>query len=245
MPSDAASLSLHADLTVVERRVLDRIFQHPISHNLAWREVTALFKTLGAVEQAHNGHLVFKLGTNQLTFAAAQAKDLAADDVMSLRHLLTQAGWHAAPIPAEPAAEAAIAIIIDHAGARIYELPLDEVHHAPKETHHLHHAIARRQHDADREEGFPADHRFFDAIAKDVPADARIIVVSHGTGQSNEGAHLMDYMAKHHRIVHDRIARVLVADLTHTSVPQQLRLARDALRDALRDAPGAPDAIAN
>lgn len=241
MPPDAASLSLHADLTVVERRVLDRIFQHPISHNLHWREVTALFKSVGEVEQAHNGHLVFKLGTNHLTFATAQVKDLAPDDVISLRHLLTQAGLHVAPIPAEPAADAAIAIIIGHAGARIYQLPQDKAHHAPHETHHLHHAIARRQHDADREKGSPADHRFFDAIARDVPADARIVVVSHGTGQSNEGAHLMDYMAKHHPSVHDRIARVMVADLTHTSVPKQLRLARDALRDA----PGAPDAIAN
>jgi hypothetical protein len=244
MPHDDASLSTaNPDLTVAERRVLDRIFQHPLSHNLSWREVISFFAAKGEVKHAHNGHLVLKVGTGHLTFETGQAKDLAADEVLALRHLLSRAGWKPGAAAAKPGALAgsAIAIVIDHAGARIYDLPLDEARHAPHETHHLHHAIDRKEHDADRAETFPADHRFFDAIAKDLPGDARIVVVSHGKGQSNEGQHLLDYMHKHHRGVHDRIARVIAADVTHTTVPEELRLARDALLSA----PDSADAIAS
>lgn len=244
MPHDDASLSTaNPGLTVVERRVLDRIFQHPLSHNLSWRDVIELFEAAGEVEHAHNGNLVLKLGTDHLRFETAHDKDLSARDVMALRHFLNRAGWTPGTTPAKPLspASAAIAIVIDHAGARIYELPLDNAHHTPQETHHLQHSIDRKQHDVDREETFPADHRFFDAIAEAVPGDARIVVVSHGKGQSNEGHHLLDCMEKHHRTVHDRIARMIVVDLPHTSVPQQIQLARDALLSA----PDPADAVAS
>jgi hypothetical protein len=153
---------------------------------------------------------------------------------MALRHLLSRAGWTpgAAPTKPDTPAGSAIAIVIDHAGARIYDLPMDDARHTPHETHHLHHSIDRKQHDADREETYPADHRYFDAIAKDVPEDARIVVVSHGKGQSNEGHHLLHYMEKHHHRLYAGIVSVILADLPHTSVSQQIQLARDALRAA-------------
>ena len=243
MPHDDASMSTaNADLTVAERRVLDRIFQHPLSHNLSWREIVELFEAVGEFEHSHNGNLVLKLGTNHMAFETAHAKDLSANDVMALRHLLSRAGWTPSAMPAKPLPPVgtAIAIVIDHAGARIYELLVDGARHTPNETHHLHHSIDRKQHDADREETFPTDHRFFDAIAEDVPGVARIVVVSHGKGQSNEGHHLLEYMEKHHRTVHDRIVSVIAADLPHTTAKQQLQLARDALLSA----PDPGDAIA-
>lgn len=123
---------------------------------------------------------------------------------------------------------AGFAVGIDHAGARIYDLPFGNDHRKPHETHHVLHSINRKQHDADREENYPGDHRFFDAIAKDLLGAARIVILSHGTGQSNEGDHLLDYMSKHHRTIHDRVTHVVVADLSHTSVPQLLVLASKA-----------------
>ena len=235
MPHDAASLS-HAnpDLNVTERRVLDRIFQHPLSHNLSWREVSELFRAVGEVNHAHNGNLVLRLGTHHLTFEPAQGKDLAAHEVMALRHFLTQSGWSPTSLPvtlATPAA-AALAIVIDHAGARIYDLPISAEREMPQETHHLHPSIDRTQHDADREETYPADHQFFDAIARDLPGSGRIVVISHGKGQSNEGAHFLNYLAKHHSTAHDRIACAITADLPHTTAPQLQQLARDALANS-------------
>ncbi len=239
-PDDARFASAKPDLTVADQRVLDRVFQHPLSHNLSWRDVIALFSAAGGVEHAHNGRLVLRLGADHLTFAQAHDKDLDADDVMALRHFLSGAGWTpmSMPAPSFSAGVPAIAIIIDHASARIYDLPPDDAHHAARHTHQRHHTIDPMQHDADRAETYPVDHRFFDAIAQDVQGDARIVVISHGKGQSNEGDHLVAYLEKHHRSVHDRIARVISADLPHRSVPEILVLARDALDPASENIAG-------
>ena len=62
MPHDDASLpTANPDLTVVEKRVLSRIFQHPLSHNLSWREVFVLFRAVGSVEYSHKGDVALKL----------------------------------------------------------------------------------------------------------------------------------------------------------------------------------------
>ncbi|MEI6801339.1 MAG: hypothetical protein WCO04_19305, partial [Pseudomonadota bacterium] len=82
----------------------------------------------------------------------------------------------------------------------------------------------------------PADLRFFDAVATAVAGSGRIVVISHGKGQSNEAAHLMAYLAKHHAPVHARVAAELTADLPHSTVPQLLALARHALHPALNSA---------
>jgi hypothetical protein len=243
MPHDDASLSTaDPDLTDGERRVLDRVFQHPLSHNLSWREVVELFKAAGQVEHAHNGNLVLRLGTDDLSFKMTSDKNLSTDEVMALRHFLSLAGWTLGTTPAKPlpSADGAVAVVIDHASARIYNLPLDDARHAPHETHHLHHSIDRTDHDADREESWPVDTRYFDAVAAALSGDGQIVVVGHGKGQSNEADHLMAYLFKHHSAVHARVAREIVADLPHMTVPQLLALARHALQPVLK--PAAPDA---
>ena len=71
------------------RRTFDRIFQHPISHNLEWRDVHALLGEWGDVEKEHNGNL--KVTRNGQTFLLHQTskKDVAEmDEVMALRHFL-------------------------------------------------------------------------------------------------------------------------------------------------------------
>lgn len=235
MPHDDTSLSTsNPDLTVAARRVLDRIFQHPLSHNLSWRDVIGLFESAGEVEHSQSGNLVLKLGTDHLPFKMTGDKDLSADDVMALRHFLNRVGWTPGTSPAKPPllAEAALAVVIDHANARIYDLPLDDARHAPHETHHLHHFIDRTDHDADREESWPTDTRYFEAVAAALSGDGRIVVVGHGKGHSNEAEHLMPYLLKHHSAVHARVAREIVADLPHLTVPELLALSRHALQPA-------------
>lgn len=126
-------------------------------------------------------------------------------------------------------------IVIDHAGARIAPI-FREAGHTPPEPTHILHEVDRAKHDADRAEHNPTDLRFFDAVAAAVAGTGRIVVISHGKGQSNEAAHLMAYLAKHHAPVHARVAFELTADLPHSTVPQLLALARQALHPALNSA---------
>jgi hypothetical protein len=67
------------------------------------------------------------------------------------------------------------------------------------------------------------------------------VVIGHGTGQSNEADHLMANLARNHSAVHARVAREMIADLPHMTVPQLLALARHALQSGRESAPHFPD----
>jgi len=76
-------------LSTSHQRTFDRIFQHPISHNLEWRDVLALLGEMGEVEKEHNGsHKVTRNG-HTLVLHSTSAKDVSEmDEIMSLRHFL-------------------------------------------------------------------------------------------------------------------------------------------------------------
>jgi hypothetical protein len=248
MPHDAPIIDPdRADgLSGTHRRTLEKLFQHPLTHNLSWREVTSLCQAIGTAEHRHNGDLLLGIGEEQLVQKPAHRKDLDASEVMDLRHLLIRAGWAAkSSDQATPAASAEpdVMIVVDHAGARLYALHAESrsmAKAAAEQTHHLRHQhIDGREHDADREEHYPADTHFFAGIAAAVPTGGRIVVVGHGKGQSNEAAHLIAYLGLHHRDIQGRIVGNIVADLGHLTVPQTLQMARDALKTAPKAAPDA------
>jgi hypothetical protein len=76
-------------LTGSHLRTYERIFQHPISHNLEWRDVQALFKKLGSIEEEPNGNLKVSRNGQTLVLHPTSAKDVTEmDEVMALRHFL-------------------------------------------------------------------------------------------------------------------------------------------------------------
>ncbi|MCW1919946.1 hypothetical protein NX862_14390 [Rhodobacter sp. KR11] len=214
---------LMPDLAADESRILARVFQHPLTHNLTWREVERLFGAIGSATHAPNGHLVLTVGAGRLTLDAARHGPLEPDDVMALRHFLTHEGKAQEAVTSDD-----LVVVIDHAEARVYPLP-PAPGPLPQERHHLHHSTDRSQQDSDRDENFPADKRFFDAIATAVAGQGRIVVIGHGTGQSNEAHHLMTWLGAHRAPVHARVACTLTADLSHATLRQLLDDARQSL----------------
>ena len=215
-------------MTAAETRVMARIFQHPLSHNLSWRETVALFDSFGAVEHAHNGDLVLVLGGEHQTFKPAHHTDLTPDDIMSLRHFLARAGWtegEAAPH------DLSQMVVIDRAEARIYPIPPAGQARAALATDHLTHQIDATQHDANRDQTYPADIAFFGSIAKALGPSGGVVLISHGKGQSNESRHFITYLDHHDLPLRGRIMANLTADLSHITVAQCLDLARGALAD--------------
>jgi hypothetical protein len=227
--------NLNAAVTGLDRRTLDAIFGHPLAHNLSWREVVALFTTIGAAEETHNGEFVFRAGAEHLSLKKPHGKDLTGPDVMDVRRLLARAGWSpdaSAPPKAEAAHTAmALIVVIDHAGAKIYRVDRSpEGSHdggAPDPQHLVHH-LERKAHDEDREETYPDDERFFEGIADAVSAGGDIVVIGHGKGQSNEADHLSAYLQTHHKQTYARIVREIVADLPHLTTPELINLGRHA-----------------
>ena len=76
-------------LTGAHQRTFDRIFQHPISHNLEWRDVHALLGEIAEVTKEHNGSLKILRNGQTLLLHPTSKKDVTEmDEVMNLRHFL-------------------------------------------------------------------------------------------------------------------------------------------------------------
>jgi hypothetical protein len=90
---NGSSLNLNAIETGQKRRTLDAIFQHPLSHNLEWREVVALMESIGSATEKRDGEFSLQAGDQYFSMKKPHAKDVAGAEVMALRHFLTRAGW--------------------------------------------------------------------------------------------------------------------------------------------------------
>jgi hypothetical protein len=75
---------------------LEKIFQHPASHNIEWRSVLSLLEYVGTVEEEHDGHFLVLLGGERETFDRPNGKDIGPQMVVDLRRMLHAAGYPAA-----------------------------------------------------------------------------------------------------------------------------------------------------
>jgi hypothetical protein len=231
-------MTLNSQATGSDRRTLDAIFRHPLSHGLAWREVVLLINAIGSADERHNGEFMLSVGEERLPMRRPHNKDLTGPEVMEMRHFLTRAGWSpdaAAAPKGEMAQDGAapeaprLVIVIDHAGARIFRIDLaDDDRHGitPHDPKHLLHHIEPKLRDADRDETYPEDTRFFDDIAAAVTPGGEIVIIGHGKGQSNEADHLSAYLKVHHKEAYGRIVTSLSADIPRLSLPELLELGR-------------------
>ena len=80
-------------LTSHHRATLGRIFQHPVSHNIAWRDVVSLLEAIGTVERHHDDKVKVTVGPETGFFDVPAHKDTDIEAVVELRHLLTAAGY--------------------------------------------------------------------------------------------------------------------------------------------------------
>jgi hypothetical protein len=74
------------------RATLERIFEHPASANIEWRQVRSLLEALGAVSEERNGKLKVTLGGETEVLQPPRGKDIDAQMIVDLRRMLTSAG---------------------------------------------------------------------------------------------------------------------------------------------------------
>lgn len=74
------------------RDTLGKIFGHPSSGNVEWREVLSLLEAVGTVEREHNGKLRVRLGPESEVFRRPHGKDVDRQTLVDLRRMLTEAG---------------------------------------------------------------------------------------------------------------------------------------------------------
>lgn len=84
---------MEAHLSSRHRDTVEKIFSHPPSRNIEWREVESLLENVGTVTHEHNGKLKVSLGPETEMFPAPHAKDVDVQIVVDLRRMLKQAGF--------------------------------------------------------------------------------------------------------------------------------------------------------
>ena len=90
------------ELTHHHRVTLERVFQHPMSHNLDWHDVLSLLESVGDVEQRHDDRFHVTIGSASATLTRHSRKDLDADTLVEVRRLLHDSGLAPSPPPVEP-----------------------------------------------------------------------------------------------------------------------------------------------
>jgi hypothetical protein len=75
------------------RGTLEKIFQHPVNHNVEWNDALSLLDAVATVEEKHDGKFSVTLGELSETIERPKEKDLGVEEVLDLRRLLSAAGF--------------------------------------------------------------------------------------------------------------------------------------------------------
>jgi hypothetical protein len=78
--------------TADHRATLERIFSHPESANIEWRQVLSLLDALGSVIEERNGNVSVTLGGETEVLRPPRGKDVDKATIVDLRRMLANAG---------------------------------------------------------------------------------------------------------------------------------------------------------
>jgi hypothetical protein len=79
-------------VTADHRATLERIFSHPESANIEWRQVLSLLEAVGTVTEEHNGNVTITLGDRSEVLRPPREKDVDKQTIVELRRMLSRAG---------------------------------------------------------------------------------------------------------------------------------------------------------
>jgi hypothetical protein len=80
------------------RKILHAIFNHPISANIAFKDIERLLEDLGATLEARSGGTAVTLNGQTVTFHKAH-HSIPKDEVVNIRHFLQNCGIDPAQYP--------------------------------------------------------------------------------------------------------------------------------------------------
>lgn len=93
---------MDAHLSSHHRDTIAKIFSHPASGNIEWRQVLSLLENLGTTTEERNGKFKVALGPETEVLERPRGRDINEQLIVDLRRILRQAGFApdgAAPTP--------------------------------------------------------------------------------------------------------------------------------------------------
>ena len=198
-------------------RTYNTIFQHPVSHNLAWRDVHALFRHLGQIDEEANANLKVTRNGHTLVLHPPRTKDIAeADEIIRLHHFLERSETAQS---AASTTETHWLLVINHHRARIFRskmhgaLPQQILPHEPDD--YFRHAHNSK--DFSRGEEKPEPNSFFGPVTKALQAAGPVLIFGTGTGMSSEMDQFTAWTKTHHPELSKRIIGTMAIDENHVT----------------------------
>jgi hypothetical protein len=224
-------------MPAADRRTLDAIFHHPVPHNLSWMDTLRLLTHLGSAEEKADGKYSLTIKGHHIIFRKPHNKNLEAREVTELRHYLASAGispqdpYGAAPTPAPETVD--VVVLIDHRGAKLYRVNAASNQRGetvtPYDPHHFLHHLRHREELREQGQRPAEDLTFYDRIAEALRDADRIVLLSHGTGESNAAQILAERLKKHHPGVYSRVVRQADVNTSAMTEAEIIAYARQAL----------------
>lgn len=196
-----------------------------MTHNLEWRDVRAMFESLGIVEEEHNGNVKVTLAGHDLLFKSPSNSDIAtADEVSRIRHFLQESKKGS---PVETGHQ--LLVVIDHKETRIFRTEMkgsvpERV--TPYDPHgqktHVHPGHEFRDHS-----GSPNEDAYFADVAKSLVDAEKLLIFGSGSGSSSMMDLFVAWLGKHQPTLHERILAAVTIDESHQTEDQLLAKARE------------------
>ena len=209
-------------LTGSHLRTYTTLFQHPVSHNLGWHDVLALFRHLGTVEEEHNGNTKITRNGQVLILRPHHSKQVdGTDEVIALRHFLEQS---------EPAPSAADGnptqwlLVIDHQRARLFRSHLHGTVPQVITSHDAQGGYRNTPHGENVTRGHETtgQNSYFDSIAAALHSSGRLVIFGTGTGTGSEMEQFIHWLKLHHADLAGKIIGTQSVDEHHLSDDQLL-----------------------
>jgi hypothetical protein len=80
------------ELDAHHRATVEKIFSHPVGHNIQWHDVLSLLQSVATVTGENDDRYTVTLGSESATFDAPRGHDIDEQQVVDLRRMLRGAG---------------------------------------------------------------------------------------------------------------------------------------------------------
>jgi hypothetical protein len=206
-------------------RTYEKLFQHPLSHNLEWHEVRTMLGELGQLTEESNGHIAVARNGHSLVLHRPHSKDITdIHELMEIRHFLERSET---PLQ-QTNPQGHVLVVISHHDARIFHSELHGTPAEPVRSHdsrYLGHAVDSK--DFSRGKENPPPGSYFEPLAAALDEARKILLFGCASGDSSEMDGFRTWLEKHHPELAGRIVGSVVVDEHHLSDGELLAKARE------------------
>jgi hypothetical protein len=221
-------------------RTLQALYAHPLQHGVRGSQVEALLLSLGAELTPLSGkRLQIRLPGGEETWIEAACgirhPDLDPEAMLRLRRFLRQAGI----TPEHPQAEEPgprgdqarrLVLHLSRRSTDVYLLEGEAVEHGQLKPHGLWGGDQNLSHRHERDlpgQRAPLDHDYLNRITAAIAAADAVLLVGHGTGESDLRQLLVHHLKQQHPELLERLVGVVEVDDSAISEGALLALARE------------------